>query len=71
MQIILFPFKIAKSHSRENLFHICSRYNLIRFCNLLLKQPASMEALNTTNTKTESPYYVAMKNRFNQIADIM
>ena len=62
---------IVKDQPRENLFHLCSRYNLIKFACLLVKLPGAGEALNNINRKGELPGYLAMKNHFDQIANLM
>jgi hypothetical protein len=62
---------LAIEQPRENLFHLCSRHNLIKLCEILLKLPGSTEALENLNTKGEQPIYLAMKNNFDQIADLM
>ncbi len=62
---------VVKEQPRENLFHICARYNLINFCKILLTLNGSVEALNNINKKGELPSYIAMKNRFDDIANLM
>jgi hypothetical protein len=67
----MFDCHKVKDQPRENLFHLCARYNFIRFSKTLFRLPGAFEALKNKNRKQELPVYVAMKNQFTQIADLM
>jgi hypothetical protein len=70
LKLSLFLLQV-KEQPRENLFHACARYNLKRFCKILLALPGSTEALSNINKKGELPSYIAIKNRFDDIANLM
>jgi hypothetical protein len=66
----MFVFQAKQDH-RENLFHFCARYNLIYFCKKLTQLAGAIEALGCINKQGEYPFEIAMKNHFNQIANLM